>query len=603
MPNYNLVATSMFEPYSYERYLQPFQAYGQAYKEQEDALADLQVKANVWEGMADEQTDPNTYKKYKAYADDLRNQADALASQGLTPTSRRDMLNLRSRYSAEITPIEQAYTQRAELQKTQRDALLKDPSLIFERDLSDPTVASLDNFVGNPGYDYGKVYSGSKLREDASKAAKNLSSTLRSKSESGAELRKQLQMVLPYQYRLLEQRGFDSDEVLAAIAGDENASGILLNLVEGTVDASGIKNWGSQENIDRARAYAAQGLWDAIGAPAEKWLTDSYSMEKALKTPSGLPEDGGGLYQYPFDYGTIEAEDNIKKYTESLSGLYTDVDPKLTGGVAKKAFDTRFLGPNKNINPMALYDYYEQWLTAHPEYNVEPMGGMYNVRTGEIDPMWQDFINERDAAFKKDSGVDTKNIISAQQYDALESLGYDSRTPVQNFINGSLEKDLEDLVHLYRPSRLNLANYDSPNFNHVLSNLRDEEIAENESIMKDYSTGKSIKPKKVVDENTKITNVSYDLRYPEDVVLSLSDKNGNVKRYTLNIAVLDPSLPSIFKGIAQDEIITVRGKQMPKYMRDKDSYTRRQNIGVETLRGWADNFLPNMSTTTSKLRP
>ena len=35
-----------------------------------------------------------------------------------------------------------------------------------------------------------------------------------------------------------------------------------------------------------------------------------------------------------------------------------------------------------------------------------------------------------DAAFKKDSGVDTKNIISAQQYDALESLGYDSRTPV-----------------------------------------------------------------------------------------------------------------------------------------------------------------------------
>lgn len=33
MPNYQLVATSMFEPYSYERYLQPLAAYTGAYKE------------------------------------------------------------------------------------------------------------------------------------------------------------------------------------------------------------------------------------------------------------------------------------------------------------------------------------------------------------------------------------------------------------------------------------------------------------------------------------------------------------------------------------------------------------------------------------------
>lgn len=603
MPNYNLVATTMFEPYSYERYLQPFQAYSEAYKEQEDILADLQVKANIWEGMANEQTDPDTYAKYKKYADDLKTQADALASQGLTPTSRRDMLNLRSRYSAEITPIEQAYTQRAELQKTQREALLRDPSLIFENDLSDPTIASLDNFVGNPNYGYGNVYSGEKLREDVSKAAKNLSSTLRSKNKSGAELRRRLQMVLPYQYRLLEERGFDSDEVLAAIANDENASSILRDLIEGAVDTSGIKNWGSEENVNRARAYAAQGLWDAIGTPTEKWLTDTYNMQRAKADGDG--GDGGqtSLYKYPFDYGTIEAEDVLKKHTSAINGLYVDVDPKVTGGQAKKAFDTRFLGPNKNLNPMAVYDYFEQWLDMHPEYNVQPMGGVKNIRTGEIDPMWQQFIDDRNKAFKQETGVDVNNIISQEQYEALEDLGYSSTDNVKVFTDGSIEKDLDDLIHLYRPSRLNLANYDSPNFNHVLNVLRDKANADNESIVKEYSTGNSIKPKKIIDNDTKIVDVAYDLRLPEDVILSLRDKNGSVKKYAVNLAVLDPTLPSLFRAITQDEQITVRGKQIPKYMRDKESYTRRQNVGVETLRGWADNFLPNLSETTSKLRP
>jgi hypothetical protein len=83
--------------------------------------------------------------------------------------------------------------------------LAKDPSLIFERDLlNDPQAASLDNFVGNSAYDYGRTYSGSKLMSDVSKAAENLSKTLNSKTKSGEELRAELKRVLPYQYRLLE---------------------------------------------------------------------------------------------------------------------------------------------------------------------------------------------------------------------------------------------------------------------------------------------------------------------------------------------------------------------------------------------------------------
>ena len=41
MANYSLTINSKFQPFSLERYLRPYEIYGQAYKEQEAALAAL----------------------------------------------------------------------------------------------------------------------------------------------------------------------------------------------------------------------------------------------------------------------------------------------------------------------------------------------------------------------------------------------------------------------------------------------------------------------------------------------------------------------------------------------------------------------------------
>ena len=108
MANYSLVVNSKFQPFSFDRYLQPYQIYGQNYKEIEEQYTDLSTKAGIWDGLANEQTDPYTYKMYKTYANDLENQASQLASEGLNAVSRKNMLNMRARYSKEIIPIEQA---------------------------------------------------------------------------------------------------------------------------------------------------------------------------------------------------------------------------------------------------------------------------------------------------------------------------------------------------------------------------------------------------------------------------------------------------------------------------------------------------------------
>ena len=85
MANYELVVNSKFQPFSFERYIQPYQIYGAAYKELENQYGELATKASIWEEMANEQTDPYAYKMYKTYANDLEekslsNMIDGLAA-------------------------------------------------------------------------------------------------------------------------------------------------------------------------------------------------------------------------------------------------------------------------------------------------------------------------------------------------------------------------------------------------------------------------------------------------------------------------------------------------------------------------------------------
>ena len=135
---------SKFRPFSYDELVRPLQEATVAHQALETEYADLDTKASVWENIANEQTDPKAYQMYKRYSEDLKSQADALASQGLTQVSRQNLLKMKGRYSQEITPIEQAYTRRRQLADEQRKALAENPTLMYQRDAS---TMSLDDFI------------------------------------------------------------------------------------------------------------------------------------------------------------------------------------------------------------------------------------------------------------------------------------------------------------------------------------------------------------------------------------------------------------------------------------------------------------------------
>lgn len=280
MANYNLVVNSKFQPFSFERYIQPYQMYGEAYKEVENALGELATKANVWEEMANEQTDPYAYKMYKTYANDLEEQAGQLAREGLNAASRRDMLNMRARYSKEITPIEQAYTARQKQAEEQQKALLQDPTLMLSRRAA---TTSLDDYIRNPQLAY-ESYSGKLLTAQVSQAASALA------KEMQEQPRKWRSILGDSYYETMMQKGFSSQAVLQAIQNNPHAAPQLTNIVEDAIDSSGVRDWGDQAILDKAYESARQGLWSAVGETQYQILNNQRAGAPRQETGTGTPK-------------------------------------------------------------------------------------------------------------------------------------------------------------------------------------------------------------------------------------------------------------------------------------------------------------------------
>ena len=277
MANYSLIINSKCNPFSYQEMLAPVLMATQAHQNLEDQYGELSTKANVWEEMANEQTDPYAYKMYKTYANDLAAQADKLAREGLNATSRRDMLNMKSRYSKEITPIENAYQQRQKQAEMQQQALLQDPTLMLSRRAS---TTSLDDYIKNPQLAY-DVYSGKLLTAQVAQAASALAKELRNNPKNMKEL------VGGDFYEYVKQRGFSSQAVLAAIKNKPEASSVLTNLIDSTIDATGIKNWGNNSIIQQAYDYARQGLWNAVGQD-EVQLVNNWRAQENLSNAHAM---------------------------------------------------------------------------------------------------------------------------------------------------------------------------------------------------------------------------------------------------------------------------------------------------------------------------
>lgn len=316
-----IVVNSKFKPFSYAEMLQPVQMATAAHQEVENEYAELATKANVWDEMANEQTDPYAYKMYKTYSNDLEEQAGQLAREGLTPASRQNMLRMRQRYSSDIVPIEQAYKRRQELIDEQRKLLAQDNTLMFDRNAS---MLSLDDLIKNPQLTY-QSYSGATLAKQVGTAAQNLAKEMRDNP-------RKWRTILGNQYfETIMQKGYRPEEIIQVLQNNPEASPILKGIVEDAVGSSNISSWGDQDTLNRAYEYARQGLWNAVGETQYQVQSNKaydYAMQEQLAKNKEVrakaakeQEERSRLYYRAVPKTTVDGDKKTTQMNEDLKVL------------------------------------------------------------------------------------------------------------------------------------------------------------------------------------------------------------------------------------------------------------------------------------------
>ena len=510
MANYSLVVNSKFQPFSFDRYLQPYQIYGQSYKEIEEQYTDLSAKAGIWDGLANEQTDPYTYKMYKTYANDLENQASQLASEGLNAVSRKNMLNMRARYSKEIIPIEQAYKARTEEAAEQYKG--RAAGMVYEGDAS---TASLDRYLNNPSIRFNQANSQEGFKRVATTASA-LSKGLRD-YRNGKRLD-------PYVKTWLQEHGYKDTDVAKAINDiqrlingdtDVDTNGVLNSILQDELNVSRVGKWSDKAAVMDYFSRVAPALYQAVGqtqvSPYEDYgakLSAQEAMQRRLKA---LDNPTLTLNYKPRTFSHLEAN----------GALYVMKQTRDKLNVQGKGLKASYFGKRGNYNPLEVYEEYKKMTGA-----IRPGRGteLYQAQYGVVKP-WSEVENDAMSALKKKYGNDIK-VISDEDYNALKTMGYTNKSSLEDFKN--MDNMIDASAKSYTEYFMNGdPEYLSEVLTHNISNQENWEksFAENATILdKNFNkTSKKFNPEDYGTEDNPIVDFSHSTKHRNKVIVSYKD--------------------------------------------------------------------------------
>ena len=266
-----IVIGSKFKPFSYEELVRPYEKYGAAYKEQESLYSNLESQTGTIANKINQQLDKDSYVQYKTYENDLNKQAELLAKQGLNTASRKDLLNMRSRYAKEINPIEQSILKREQMSEEQRKLRAQDSSIMYDNDF---TTVSLDQIRANPNLGY-KSISGTELAKRSSAMSQAIRNTIMGDPKFTSVLNGQY-----FQSKM--QQGATMDQVIAGMSDDPNAPKEFKKIKENLWKEYGIDQY-SKDIQQRASNAINTGFYDSIGTiKYDMMKDDSYSSPLQL---------------------------------------------------------------------------------------------------------------------------------------------------------------------------------------------------------------------------------------------------------------------------------------------------------------------------------
>lgn len=407
MPNYSIISNARFRPFSYQEMLQPVLAATQAHQALEDSYADLATKASVWDKMTNPETDTKAHGIYSAYARDLEQQAERLSRYGLDPNSRQRMLAMRSRYSSDILPIEQAYKRREEQIAEQRKA---GNSMIYDYDAA---TTSLDRFLDNPSLSYKSI----DRRDLYNRAMADFGQYAKALQDYGNGKR-----LDKFTETFIQRYGITQDDarnfIEAVRSGNINTANPTLRAVyDALYNSTGVGSWGNPQAQNIVSSTILEGVGAAIGKIAISPYEDKAAVmaqqlanqKAALRYQQELAtaaQERQRMRMYDINPTTYYSASEVARQNQAVSknldkwkaAGYFDADGKLTNKGwkalqyrAATRIGTRYDRHGREI-PMYSggsgdYEFY-RWATSHgvtnaaDRYSVNILNKYYaNTRT------------------------------------------------------------------------------------------------------------------------------------------------------------------------------------------------------------------------------
>lgn len=273
MPNYSIigdVTRSNFDPSEFEALERHGKAMTDQYNAMMTAYGEMQSKASMYEKLANDVKgkDSIAYKNYMDYANVLRQHTDLLATQGLTPSTMRNLIQAQSDYQRIIHPIEEAFTARERLAKEQADYLKVHPSAIFELDASQIGIDQMMRL--GPSYrakSVDKELVAERAKERFSALQKQLMDIVSQAGKDGLDLKDSRQVrtwvktKAPWLWETMEKYGANPEDVNRLLAGDPSMEDSMLNrIVQDTYRMYGIDSWNTDYDHYSAEQNAQNRL-------------------------------------------------------------------------------------------------------------------------------------------------------------------------------------------------------------------------------------------------------------------------------------------------------------------------------------------------------
>lgn len=274
--NYDFVIDSSFQPFSMQELLTPMLMYKENFEKMESAYEDLSSKADKFKYLSETLPEGSKGRQiYEGYANELNQQAEDLAKNGLSMSNRRALTNLKRRYQGEIGRLDLADQALQEERKLRRQMSAKDSSMLYALD-----NLSIDSFLdGNTPNLYN--ISGTELYTRGAAAGKAASSRIYSAGDEGSTLG-------GYYRKWVERNGYSADSINAFRA---NAAAIpeLQQAADAILQERGVLENLSGSNLERARQSVLNGIIDgAVYQESVKPVRDEGVMSAAQRASNAL---------------------------------------------------------------------------------------------------------------------------------------------------------------------------------------------------------------------------------------------------------------------------------------------------------------------------